>query len=341
MNGLSEVERISHNLTVEGIYGYPFPRWYGQPWSRIFRSGIAQKCIAGPGDERSAVIRPIAPMKIAHWLFVCLTLAGCGSLGSQSDFQSGRQALLRGEPETALTYFERVTASNAGYSVYSGPLRESVWTYVGRAHYNSGRYTQARTAFDRALAQFNDEHVARLYRGLTLIRPAPPPAPPTRNPFSLQEVTFALKEGVESRRVATLARERGVGFDLNRETEAQLRNIGAENSLLDEIRTIRAAAARTKTSDEQLSQAAADLRAALTGLNEWLNYIKANSIEGRFWDPGGEIRAKLQEGLSLLSPRAPNWDAVLANGEWLGYQLIEEVDRARRDEQRERQRRRG
>ena len=62
-----------------------------------------------------------------------------------------------------------------------------------------------------------------------------------------------------------------------------------------------------------------------------MDYIKANSIEGRFWDPGGEIRAKLQEGLSLLSARPPNWDAILANGESVGYQLAEEVDRARRD----------
>ena len=221
-----------------------------------------------------------------------------------------------------------------------GPLRESVWTYVGRAHYNSGRYTEARAAFDRALQQFADEHVARLYRGLTLIRPAPAAPVPARNPFSLQEVTFALKEGVEPRRLATLARERGVGFDLSRETESALRNVGADNSLLDEIRKTRANAARTKTSDDQISQGAKDLRAALTGLNEWLNYIKTNSLEGRFWDPAGEIRAKLQEGLSLLSARPPNWDAVLANGEWIGYQLTEEADRARRDEQRDRQRRR-
>jgi hypothetical protein len=163
-------------------------------------------------------------------------------------------------------------------------------------------------------------------------------AAPSRNPFSLQEVTFALKEGVEPRRIATLARERGVSFDLNQETESQLRNVGADNQLLDEIRKIRAGAARAKTSDNQLSQAAADIRAALTGLNEWLNYIKANSLEGRFWDPGGEIRAKLQEGLVLIAARAPNWDAVLANGEWIGYQLVEEVDRARRDESRQRQR---
>ena len=112
-------------------------------------------------------------MKILRLLMICSTLAGCSSFSSQSDFQLGRQALLRGEPENALIYFDRVTASDSSFSTYSGPLRESVWTYVGRASYNSGRYPEARAAFDRALLQFNDEYVARLYRGLTLIRPAP------------------------------------------------------------------------------------------------------------------------------------------------------------------------
>lgn len=274
-------------------------------------------------------------------LLVLLIVAGCGSLGTQGDFQLGRQALLRAEPENALTYFNRVTAADSGYSTYSGVLRESVWTYVGRAHYNSGRYTEARAAFDRALLQFNDEHVARLYRGLALVRaPGASVTPPaTRNPFSLQEVTFALKEGVDPKRVATLARDRGVAFDLSRETETQLRNVGADGTLLDEIRKIRSEVTRrSKAGDDQLNQAAKELRAALGGLSDFLTYIRANSIEGRFWDPGGEIRAKIQEGQSLLAARQLNWDAILANGETVAYQITEEPERARRDEQRERQR---
>lgn len=278
-------------------------------------------------------------MRGSSLLIFALLLAGCSSLGTQGDFQLGRQALLRAEPDNALTYFNRVTAADSGYATHSGPLRESIWTYIGRAHYNSGRYTEARAAFDKALQQFGDEHVARLYRGLTLTRPGAPVSAPARNPFSLQDLTFALKEGVDPRRVATLARDRGVGFDLSRETESQLRNVGADGALLDEIRKIRSEATRrTKASDDQLNQAAKELRAALTGLSEFLNYIRANSIEGRFWDPGGELRAKIQEGQSLLAARQLNWDAVIANGETVGYQFTEEPERARRDEQRERQR---
>lgn len=274
-------------------------------------------------------------------LFVLLIVAGCSSVSTQGDFQLGRQALLRAEPENALTYFNRVTAADNGYSTHSGLLRESIWTYVGRAHYNSGRYSEARAAFDRALLQFNDEHVARLYRALTLVRApgASVSAPATRNPFSLQEVTFALKEGVDPRRVANLARERGVAFDLSHETETQLRNVGADGALLDEIRKLRRELSRrNKASDDQLSQAAEELRTALAGLNEFLNYIRANSIQGRFWDPGGDIRGKIQESQSLLAARQLNWDAILAAGESVGYQITEEPERAQRDERRERER---
>jgi tetratricopeptide (TPR) repeat protein len=255
------------------------------------------------------------------------------------DFQLGRQALLRGEPENALTYFERVAQSDPGYSSYAGVLRESVWTYIGRAHYNSGRYTQARAAFDRALAQFSDEYIARLYLGLSLLHSTPPTAPPTRNPFSLQEVTFALRQGVEPRRVAALARERGVGFDLSRETETQLRNVGADSGLLDEIKKIRAdTTRRSKPNDDQLGQGSKDLRAALTGLSEWLSYTKRNSIQGRYWDPGNDINNKIQESINLLGARPPNWDAIIASSESVGYMFTEEPERARRDEQRDRQR---
>lgn len=280
-------------------------------------------------------------MKRLRWLVVSCLLGACSSLGVQGDFQLGRQALLRAEPENALVYFNRVAASDSGYATHSGLLRESIWTYVGRAHYNSGRYTEARAAFDRALAQFNDEYVARLYRGLTLARApgASVTAPAMRNPFSLQEVTFALKEGVDPQRVATLARDRGVAFDLSRETETRLRNVGADSALLDEIRKIRSAAGlRNKASDDQLQQAAKELRAALAGLDEFLNYIRANSIQGRFWDPGGEIGGNIQESQSLLAARQLNWDAIVAAAETVGYQITEEPERAQRDEQRERER---
>ena len=145
-------------------------------------------------------------MRNFSYLFLAWALftGGCASLDSQTDFLAGRRALLRGEPENALSFFDRVAQREPSFVSDAVSPPKSIWTYVGRAHYNSGRYEAARSAFEKALAQRNDDHIARLYLGLILLRPVP--APPPANAFQLQEVTFALREGVEPKRVATLAR---------------------------------------------------------------------------------------------------------------------------------------
>ena len=266
-----------------------------------------------------------------------LWLAACASLESQSDFLTGRRALLRGEPDNALASFERVARVNPTYVSDAVSPRRSIWTYVGRAHYNAGRYNEAKAAFEKALSQLNDDYIARLYLGLTLLRPAG--ARPTVNAFNLQEVTFALREGVEPKRVATLARERGVAFDLSKETESQLRTAGADNFLLNELKSIRAEGSKqTRASDQQRNQSAKELTAALNGLREWLDYTVANTSQGNFWDPAQEIRRQIQLCLKQLAARPTDWDSVVSNAEAVGFQMEEESDRARRDEAAERDR---
>jgi tetratricopeptide (TPR) repeat protein len=267
-----------------------------------------------------------------------LCAVACASLESQTDFLTGRRALLRGEPDNALSYFERVTRSNATFVSDSVSPRKSIWTYVGRAQYNSGRYTEAKSAFEKALSHLSDDHVARLYFGLTLLRPSAARTP--TNSFNLQEVTYALREGVEPKRVATLARERGVVFDLTKETENQLQKAGADAFLLNELKNIRSEGTKQiKASENQRNQAGKELTAALNGLREWLDYtVSYERIHGRFWDPAREIRNQIQLCLKLLAARPTDWDALISNAEWLGYNLEEENDRARRDEFLERQR---
>ena len=58
----------------------------------------------------------------------------------------------------------------------------------------------------------------------------------------------------------------------------------------------------------------------------------ASTPQGNFWDPSGEIRSQISQGLKLLSVRPPDWQAAISNGEWIGYRLEEEIDRVRRDE---------
>jgi tetratricopeptide (TPR) repeat protein len=270
-------------------------------------------------------------------LAALLCMAACATLESQSDFLTGRRALLRGEPDNALASFDRVARSSPNFVADSVSPRRSIWTYIGRAHYNSGRYPEAKAAFEKAVSQLSDDYIAKLYLGLTLLHPSAPSAP--TKAFRLQEVTYALREGIEPKRVATLARERGVAFDLTKETESQLQTVGADNLLLNELRSIRAQGAKqTQTSESQRTQAGKELTAALNGLREWLDYTIAYSPEGKFWDPGQDIRKQIQLCLKLLSARPPDWAALLSNAESVGSMLEEESDRARRDESAERDR---
>ena len=266
-----------------------------------------------------------------------LWLTACAALGTQSDFLAGRRALLRGEPENALSYFDRVAQSDPAFASESVSPRKSIWTYIGRAHYNSGRYDAARSAFEKALSQRNDDHVARLYFGLTLLRPSTPPAP--TNSFSLQQVIFALREGVEPKRVAALAHGRGIAFDLTREIESQLLSAGADAFLVNELRSLRSESAkRAKPGESSRAQGGKEIAAALSGLLEWLNYTVAYSPQGKFWDPSQEILKQIQLTQKQVSASPPDWDTVISNAEWLGYRLEEESDRARRDESAERER---
>jgi hypothetical protein len=160
-----------------------------------------------------------------------------------------------------------------------------------------------------------------------------PAAPAKTGGFSLQDVSFALREGVETERVAALARERGINFDLTREAENQLKKAGADARLLEEIKKVRAATAAK--SEPQTARAAKELTAALTGLRDDMNYFSANSLQGRFWDPGAPIQTEIGNTITLLSGRERDWTKIVASSEWIGQKLEEEIDRARRDESNE------
>ena len=99
-------------------------------------------------------------------------LAGCTSLLAGGDVQSGRQALLAGNNEAALGYFSSAANRDPNYIYATGSSpKQSVWSYVGRSEYLTGRFPQARQTLERALASRNtDEDIARLYLGLTLAR---------------------------------------------------------------------------------------------------------------------------------------------------------------------------
>jgi len=98
-------------------------------------------------------------------------LAGCASLRVGGEVQSGRQALLSGSNETALGYFYSAAQMDPNYIYRTGSSpTQSVWSYVGRTEYLTGRIPQARQTLERALSSNQPEDITRLYLGLTLAR---------------------------------------------------------------------------------------------------------------------------------------------------------------------------
>jgi len=104
-------------------------------------------------------------------LSVLLLLFGAASCQVATQMQSGRQALLlRNDPDEALGHFQKAAESDPNAVMQVGPYRQGVWSYIGRAHYQAGRLPEARKALERALAQDRDDHLARIYLGLSLAK---------------------------------------------------------------------------------------------------------------------------------------------------------------------------
>ena len=106
-------------------------------------------------------------LPVGIWTFVILS----GCVGSQvaQEVQLGRNALQTGQPQVAIGYLRDAADLDPDYKTpYS--IRESVWTYLGRAYYEVGNFPEARRALEKALSIDKDDPLARLYLGLTLLR---------------------------------------------------------------------------------------------------------------------------------------------------------------------------
>jgi tetratricopeptide (TPR) repeat protein len=116
-------------------------------------------------DKREIVMR-------VKCLFAVLSLSallpGCAAIKGSSDVAQGREALFVGDYPAALSDFQSAEQLYPQYVF--GELREGVPSYLGRAQYLNGEYTQARQTLEKALVQDKDDNVARLYLGLTLAR---------------------------------------------------------------------------------------------------------------------------------------------------------------------------
>ena len=111
-------------------------------------------------------------MKVIHFLAglsLTVLLSACAAIRGGGEVDQGRQALLAGNYQADLGYFQKAEQTDPDY-MYSAELREGVLSYLGRAQYLTGNYAQARQTLQKNLSRHRSDNLARLYLGLTLYR---------------------------------------------------------------------------------------------------------------------------------------------------------------------------
>jgi tetratricopeptide (TPR) repeat protein len=99
-------------------------------------------------------------------LSLVIFLSGCTTVQSAGQIEQGRQALFEGDNQAALGYFQQAAQADPN-AVYGATLRMGVYSFLGQAQYLNGNYAEARQSLQKALSMHPDDHVARLYLGLT------------------------------------------------------------------------------------------------------------------------------------------------------------------------------
>ena len=186
-----------------------------------------------------------------------LLLAACAAISVGGQFVAGREALLRNDPQTALGYFLAAAQGDPNYVFRAVYFHEGIWTYVGRAQYATKRYQEAQQSLERAVSMDKDDHLARLYFGLSLGR------------------TGDLSRGIK------------------------------------------------------------EIESAMRGIYDWLEYINRTRPFEAYWDPAREIRKAIEKDLEYISAKDFNPEQLIADAEWLGKRMEEEIDYVRQDERRE------
>jgi tetratricopeptide (TPR) repeat protein len=96
-------------------------------------------------------------------------LCGCASLKAGTEVAYGRRALVGGDYETSLGYFQSAIQTDPSFK-YGTAYQQGLLSYVGRTEYLTGRLPQAQQTLQKSLVANKDEDIARIYLGLTMIR---------------------------------------------------------------------------------------------------------------------------------------------------------------------------
>ena len=256
-------------------------------------------------------------------------LVGCAGATVIKEVEFGRTALLTNQSEQALGHFAAAAKVDPKFIAEYGPLQQSVWTYVGRAHYQAGQLTEARSALNRALTTFPQDRIAKLYIALVNLQTESPQR--VTSGLTLDETAYLLKRGVSSKRVAAIVAQRGTRFRWSREAETKLSDAGADTLLINWLRNSRPKAVTVSASPQMNRSHAKAMENAFADILQWLDGVAGVSGYGQNWDNTGEIRKGIRQSLQTIADNQATQEILMADGEWLGKRLEVEVNQVRMD----------
>jgi tetratricopeptide (TPR) repeat protein len=92
--------------------------------------------------------------------------------------------------------------------------------------------------------------------------------------------------------------------------------------------------ARARNGDH--ANRARDIRSGMKGLCDWLEYYESSKPFEAYWDPRREIRSAIEKDLAMISANRIYEQRLVANAEWLGQRMEDEIDQVRWQESRQR-----
>jgi len=192
--------------------------------------------------------RTLLSLSVGIWGFVAL----CGCAGSQAaqEVQLGRNALQTGQPQVAVGYLRNAAELDPNYKTpYS--IRESVWTYLGRAYYEVGNFPEARRALEKALSNDKDDPLARLYLGLTLLRAGDQQEGRRETEAGLRGVNNLLNRLASSPST-------GIYWDPTRRIRSDIQRVLSANGMIESSELITVAERVGRRLDEEIDNARLD-----------------------------------------------------------------------------------
>lgn len=84
-----------------------------------------------------------------------------------------------------------------------------------------------------------------------------------------------------------------------------------------------------------LSRGVKEIESAMKGIYDFIEYTERRKPIEAFWDPLREMRSAIEKDLKSIGGKDLNPEELIADAEWLGKRMEDEIDNVRRDERRQ------